>query len=136
MEKNKYKIVWEHWMPPHVEEEDYVLSEEDKVWLENQGVDLEVILPHQENYAEGIMTELGVQPVDRNYNPFNFWILHTNFHITRHINDIVVDTPGVEVCQIFTPYRLKIAIGKAFDVKEVINNLQKNMIRNAIFGVI
>lgn len=49
---------------------------------------------------------------------FNFWLGHTNFDITSNIKEIIEETDGVEILDIFTRYRFRIAIGKCFNDSE------------------
>ncbi len=65
-----------------------------------------------------IATPMGIIPMNDNTMSgkiFNFWIGHTNFNITGKIADTIEKTEGVETLDIFTRYRFRIAIGKAFD---------------------
>lgn len=77
-----------------------------------------------------LSTPFGVIPITEHTNPakiFNFWTMHTNFKLTRSIEKIIDDTPGIESVDIFTQYRCRIAIGKAFRTDEVKNALQENL---------
>ena len=56
---------------------------------------------------------------------FKFWVGHTNFSITNSIETIINTAKGVETLDIFTRYRFRIAVGKAFkdsDIMNYINN--------------
>ena len=82
---------------------------------------------HQKKVAM-IMTPMGVIPMTEHTRAgklFDFWTAHTNFPITEEIRDIIDETPGVETLDIFTRYRWRISIGKAFKstkVKEDVMN--------------
>jgi hypothetical protein len=58
---------------------------------------------------------------------FNFWTGHTNFNITKNIFSIIDSTPGVECLDIFTRYRFRIAIGKAFNDSSVMKDIQETI---------
>jgi hypothetical protein len=58
---------------------------------------------------------------------FNFWVGHTNFSITKDIVDIMENTDGVEILDIFTRYRFRVAIGKCFNDSETMNNISNNI---------
>lgn len=56
---------------------------------------------------------------------FNFWLGHTNFNVSSTVKDIIEDCDGVEILDIFTRYRFRIAIGKCFndsDTMSLIND--------------
>jgi hypothetical protein len=56
---------------------------------------------------------------------FKFWIGHTNFNITQNVASIIEKVDGVEILDIFTRYRFRIAIGKAFKDRNVMQNIQQ-----------
>lgn len=58
---------------------------------------------------------------------FNFWVGHTNFSITKDIVDIMENTDGVEILDIFTRYRFRVAIGKCFNDSDTMNNISSNI---------
>jgi hypothetical protein len=58
---------------------------------------------------------------------FNFWIGHTNFDITHKVADVIEKTDGVETLDIFTRYRFRIAVGKAFDDSSVMRDINKRV---------
>lgn len=59
---------------------------------------------------------------------FNFWVGHSNFSITKDVVDIIEKTEGVEILDIFTRYRFRVAIGKCFNDSETMNNISNNII--------
>lgn len=79
----------------------------------------------------GIMnTPMGIIPMTEHTtagNIFNFWTAHTNFRITTDIIETIDNTEGVESFDLFTPYRWRIAIGKAFNSCRVKDRLMKNL---------
>jgi hypothetical protein len=77
-----------------------------------------------------IATPMGIIPVTDNTMSgkiFNFWIGHTNFDITHKVADIIEKTDGVETLDIFTRYRFRIAVGKAFDDSSVMRDINKRV---------
>lgn len=104
-----YKIIWQH-VPPLfdgvVETIAPVAPEEIK--------DLFIINEEQEQkeYAQGIITQSGIIGINENLNPYDFWVAHCSFRITKPIEKIIEDTDGVEFLKVLSPYRAKIAIGK------------------------
>lgn len=76
----------------------------------------EIIIPNRPQ----VITIAGIVPVD-----FNFWVGHTNFKLTQHICETINDFDGIEMLDIFSPYRFRIAIGLAFDESLVKLGLQE-----------
>lgn len=84
--------------------------------------------PSQKGYEVGpiLMGSAGIIPVYESAIPskiYNFWMGHTNFHITDRVFQTMDSFPGVESLTIYSPYRFRIAIGLAFNPKEVRENL-------------
>lgn len=54
---------------------------------------------------------------------FNFWLGHTNFNISQKIQQIIETCDGVEILDIFTRYRFRIAIGKCFNDSDTMKQI-------------
>ena len=77
-----------------------------------------------------LATPMGVVPLTEYSTPsriFNFWVAHSTFRMTEAIKDIIDNTDGVEILDIFTPYRWRIAVGKAFDEQETKMSIMYNL---------
>jgi hypothetical protein len=77
-----------------------------------------------------IATPMGVIPVNDNTASgkiFNFWIGHTNFDITKKIAETIEKTDGVESLDVYTRYRFRISVGKAFEDSMVMRHINKNV---------
>jgi len=75
-------------------------------------------------------TPMGIIPVTENTASgkiFNFWTGHTNFDITPKIALLIEQTSGVETLDIFTRYRFRIAIGKAFKDASVMQKINETV---------
>jgi hypothetical protein len=75
-------------------------------------------------------TPMGIIPVTENTASgriFNFWTGHTNFNITKKIVALIEETNGVETLDIFTRYRFRISVGKAFDDSSVMRSINDNV---------
>lgn len=75
-------------------------------------------------------TPMGIIPITEHTSAgriFNFWTAHTNFRITQDIIEAIDNTDGIESFDLFTPYRWRIAIGKAFQSVTVKERLMKNL---------
>lgn len=63
---------------------------------------------------------------------FNFWLGHTNFNISETVQQTIEQCEGVEILDIFTRYRFRIAIGKCFndsDTMKLINDKIYQLLR-------
>lgn len=76
-----------------------------------------------------ISTPMGLIPIDSNMSSkvFNFWTGHTNFDITKKVKDIIESTEGVETLEIYTRYRFRVGVGKAFNDSDVMRTINKNV---------
>ena len=76
-----------------------------------------------------ISTPMGLIPIDSNMTNklFNFWTGHTNFDITKKIKDTIESTEGVETLEIYTRYRFRVGVGKAFNDSDVMRRINKNV---------
>ena len=59
---------------------------------------------------------------------FIFWMGHTNFNLTEEVINTIAMTSGVEKLRPMTRYRFIIAIGKAFDFKDVRKDIEKQLL--------
>tara|TARA_R100000005_G_C4977063_1_gene188108 strand:+ start:830 stop:1237 length:408 start_codon:yes stop_codon:yes gene_type:complete len=119
------KIVWEKWVDPYFQD-----SESEAQWSNYQepedDEESEEIQPTEKMFV--ISSPMGIIPYNEYSAPskiFNFWVGHANFDITEKIAKIIEQSRGVEILDVFTRYRFRIAIGKGFqdrDVMNVINN--------------
>lgn len=134
-------IVWEKWLDP------FGKDLTDAKWTDydndleffntgNEEEDDDVGIKVPNNPIKVIATPLGLIPYNEHTASskiFNFWIGHTNFDISLNIKEIIETIKGVEVLDVFTRYRFRIAIAKCFDetkVKTDINNQLSQFINN------
>lgn len=78
--------------------------------------------------TKAMITPMGMIPLHEKTactKIFKFWIGHTNFNITQNIAGIIEKVDGVEILDVFTRYRFRIAIGKAFKDRNVMQNIQR-----------
>jgi len=136
----KHKILWEKWVNPYeISLEDGNLLEnidsnefdEESPW-EEYADDLEedVAKFQIQKQTKAIITPMGMIPINEKTactKTFKFWIGHTNFSISANHQDIIESTEGVEILDIFTRYRFRIAIGKAFQDRDVMQAIQDNL---------
>jgi hypothetical protein len=143
MHKTTKLILWQKWLNPYelpsddgkifsdISEEELNDSEnwdsysEEGGGLEDDTDRASVLFP---TATKAIMTPMGMIPLHEKTactKIFKFWIGHTNFNISQNIASIIEETEGVEILDIFTRYRFRIAIGQAFKDREVMQNIQE-----------
>jgi hypothetical protein len=122
-------IIWEKWVDPFGDD-----TKEAK-WTDYNNELNE--LDYDENYpsiikipekpVKVLATPLGLVPYNEHTASskiFNFWMGHTNFDISNTIKEVIEKTDGVEILDIFTRYRFRIAIGKCFTDSNVMTSIK------------
>lgn len=123
-------IVWEKWKDPFgdTNEDDFP---DDGIgdFFDEESDDMTILseksMPKQ---VKVISTPMGIIPLNEHTASgkiFNFWTGHTNFNITKGVFTILDNAEGVETLDIFTRYRFRVGIGKAFTDSVVMNNIQQ-----------
>ena len=145
----KYLIMWQKWIDPFAQDDDEIAEEfdpytgsytdEDEDEDENIGdKDIKNFLSNKQlKPIKAIATPMGIIPVNDNTASgklFNFWVGHTNFDISKKIANIIEKTDGVETLDIFTRYRFRIAVGKAFDDSEIMRDINKIIYSELSYG--
>jgi hypothetical protein len=133
-------IIWQKWLDPFGEDTDTIEDIDpntDDNFLDTHeyegsfaDVDDKKNSYDKVKMTKVIATPMGIIPIDENTASgkiFNFWVGHTNFNITKLISSIIERAPGVECLDIFTRYRFRIAIGKAFNSSDVMKNIQDSV---------
>ena len=123
-------IKWEKWVDPFGRDID------EAKWTDynNDIADLEDMCEVEEDSPKPptstnipikvIASPLGLIPYNEHTASgkiFNFWLGHTNFNISSKIKDLIEECDGVEILDIFTRYRFRIAIGKCFNDSETMS---------------
>lgn len=117
-------IIWEKWKDPlgfDDSQTSETIYEDDEEHGEQQIKKIK---------CQIISTPLGIIPFNETTSSseiFNFWTGHSNFALTKKIANIIEDTAGVETLNIFTKYRFRISIGKAFSDSAVMREINKNV---------
>jgi len=130
-------IVWEKWIDPYLQtiQDSAPTGDEDDEDLEEEYLEDEEEL---EEYGavdklgkfRAIATPMGIIPINESTASgkiFNFWVGHTNFDITNALALIIEETPGVETLDVFTRYRFRIGIGKAFHDSKVMRDINSRV---------
>lgn len=142
---NANLIIWEKWKDPFGLEDDTIEELLDSISDYNEENEEEEI-PYEEENQENdfeylannipkvkipmILTPFGIIPYTENTAAgkiFNFWVGHTNFNITAKIASLIEETPGIEALDVFTRYRFRIAIGKAFTNRKVMHDINNTL---------
>lgn len=124
------KIIWQR--IPKIDDGEIEVPKMPDEMLSNELLEMEDEEFGKE-YYKGIVTNLGIFPINENVQPLSFFIGHTNFKITNSIRQLIKQTEGIEFLLILTPYRFKIAIGKAW-IETGTDPLVRQNINNAIKG--
>lgn len=133
---DSHTIVWEKWVDPFGLEDDtndvLSLNEEPQFIDEDHPDDNKSSTqqPIQFKHFKAVATPMGIIPINDNTTSgkiFNFWVGHTNFNISKPIADVIESTEGVETLDIFTRYRFRISVGKAFDDSIVMRNINSKV---------
>lgn len=137
----KPEIIWEKWYSPFGEDDldaeriaeeaidEFLQSLKDDADTEDAMITSpEQAMPITRHLSKQkfMITPMGVMPLTENTDSgkiFNFWIGHTNFDITKDIASIIESCDGVESLDIFTRYRFRISIGKAFADSETMYDI-------------
>jgi len=132
-------VVWQKWVDPFGfdDDEEELSSFINKDQADETEYNQTSALPDQEiiqnmkaSTIKVMATPMGIIPINDNTASgkiFNFWIGHTNFNITKKIAGVIEAINGVETLDIFTRYRFRIAIGKAFNDSEVMRDINNTI---------
>lgn len=148
-------IIWQKWVDPFGGDdlEQYLLSSiadqiNDPDFEEELDEELEeynniIEEEYEEEYEEDnirekvmktpirvMATPMGIIPMTENTASgkiFNFWVGHTNFDITKKIADMIEKTDGVETFDVFTRYRFRVGVGKAFSDSETMREINSKV---------
>lgn len=124
-------VIWEKWKDPlGFEDQEDSLDHTHKNSYDEEDLEEEELVKTKRLKCHIINTPFGMIPINENTastNIFNFWSGHTNFPITQTISDIIESTDGVETLNVFTKYRFRIAVGKAFNDSLVLRNINNNI---------
>lgn len=144
MSSNKPTIIWEKWRDPYGSDDtpeiqsiiedilnkkladEYNSDDQDSSMTDEPIKNMDFI----KHKLPMMITPIGLIPFTENTAPgriFNFWTGHSNFNITQKILDIIESIGGVETLDIFTRYRFRIGVGKAFKDSEVMHNINQQV---------
>jgi hypothetical protein len=131
MKYNKHTIVWEKWHDPFgMDDDNTEFLDDEEVVDDEDNTDTEQYIrkTHKEVRCRFVVTPFGAIPYTEftaSGKIFNFWTGHTNFALTDRITNVIENTDGVETLDVFTKYRFRISVGKAFNDSTVMRNINE-----------
>lgn len=147
--KIKPQIFWAPWFDPFDNIDKFNLPDNEDEDLDNlySGKYEEMAFKEENNFVDTstitkkpyriAITQAGAIPFYENTLPsklFKFWEGHTNFNISQKVAKAIEKTEGVETLDIFSRYRLRLAVGKAFDSRDVRKDVQNNVLEVLMSG--
>lgn len=140
-------IIWEKWRDPYGTDDNAEIKNiiDDLIHRQSQDLENEDEDEKEQNTVQSsiqehigflkhkmpmMVTPIGLIPFTENTAPgkiFNFWTGHSNFNITNKISNIIEATNGVETLDIFTRYRFRIGVGKAFKDADVMHDINQQV---------
>lgn len=128
-------IVWEKWRDPFGYDDIEEKFQSDDPSENSNNYDQEH-KEDEENFTlknirdQFLLTPLGLIPLTENTMSskiFNFWTGHTTFSISKNIASIIERVNGVETLDVFTRYRFRISVGKAFKDSIVLREINDSL---------
>jgi hypothetical protein len=134
-------IIWEKWRDPLGYDDVEEMLDHDKKNIPkytDEIQDDELIEEDEKNVIvknikdQFALTPLGLIPLTENTvssKIFNFWTGHTTFPISKDIASIIEEIVGIETLDVFTRYRFRISVGKAFNDSYVLRNINETIFK-------
>ena len=112
----KKKILWQEWKEPLENHEEDENSEDER--------DRSNPYPVMRS-GHGHFISLKIHaPLD---SDLRFWVGHTNFDITEQVEQTIIQIPGIEIYDTFSPYRFRVGIGLNFNTDKVKQNISNKL---------
>jgi len=99
--------------------DEYETGDEDETYDDN---DYASEMPRAVAVSESLVQEAFVAA------NFDCWIGHTNFDITKSVQNTLQKIPGIEILKVNSRYRFFIGIGKLFSSREVKKNIESELV--------
>lgn len=128
-------ILWARWQDPIAPllereppepDEDEARSCRDAFAAEGEVSEMELEGGDELKTGPMLVGPMGAIPVRESNLPsrlYSFWMAHTNFDLTREAVQAVEAVAGVEGLDVFTRYRMRLAVGKAFEQRAVLGRV-------------
>jgi hypothetical protein len=135
-------IIWEKWRDPFLGYDENEIDIDNDI-SDNFYHDEDDLEDHETDESVGsvskpvrvVYTPMGIVPYNEytaSSSIFNFWVGHTNFNISPSLGVLIEEADGVETLDIFTRYRFRIGIGKAFKDINVMKNIEQQITNNGL----
>jgi len=126
----KKVIAWEKWDADLIEQEiaEQLQIDEDDEELASEAMALMKKIPKL------VSTPVGIFQLHDKANPIkqlDCWTGHTNFDITKSIQQKIETIRGIELLMVLSRYRFFVGVGKLFDFKNVRRKLEKSLCTNS-----
>lgn len=106
-------VAWEHWQNPLGSPEFADVGVEAAEPDDGpDGVGVRLVVPT----AGGLMPLSAYSNFSSN---FNFWMMHTNFNLSRKVSHAIEKVPGVETFDLVSRYRARVGFARCFDPVQV-----------------
>jgi len=116
------KIVWQKWEDPMLNKSNII------------PFNMNQFLPKENDDPYDPIQDFEDDPKDIDLSHIeairpDFWIINTNFDITKNVFEAIYAIPGVETLEVLTRYRARIGFPKSglFEPRETINNINKSL---------
>ena len=131
------RLVWEKWVNPitGAGKEDAIAEasphslEDEYIRKEREEYDSDLMTGvYRPKLGQVIVGPMGIIPMKEHGDPavvYDFWLAHTNFWLTPSVVATALSVPGIEAWDTFSPYRARVAFGKAFDRAKVMDGIHK-----------
>lgn len=123
----KSLIIWEKWKDPFGADEEETNEQQ---WPKDDEYDQDNESKIDIKQTRVMVTPMGLIPFSENTDAskiFKFWLAHTNFTISPKIVSIIEKIEGVETLDIYTRYRFRISVGKGFNDRDVMSNINSTL---------
>jgi hypothetical protein len=122
-------IAWEKWDADLIEQEiaEQLQIDEDDEELASEAMAMMKKIPKL------ISTPVGIFQLHDKANPIkqlDCWTGHTNFDITKGIQQKIECVRGIELLMVLSRYRFFVGVGRLFDFKSVRRKLEKSVCHN------
>jgi hypothetical protein len=122
-------IAWEKWDADLIEQEiaEQLQIDEDDEELASEAMAMMKKIPKL------VSTPVGIFQLHDKANPIkqlDCWTGHTNFDITKGIQQKIEGVRGIELLMVLSRYRFFVGVGKLFDFKSVRCKLEKSVCHN------
>ena len=122
----KKVIAWEKWDADLIEQEIAEMLEVDDE-VEELASDAMALM---KKIPKLVSTPIGIFQLHDKANPIkqlDCWTGHTNFDITKSVQEKIEKIRGIELLMVLSRYRFFVGVGKLFDFKNVRHKLEKSI---------